>query len=288
RGNYELNDWISVIAQGYFNKSETHTIQQPGPIVGGCNVVIPRYANDAQWLPSNLVALLDARTDDQAPWSPTGYVPGLGNREVFTDQFTYNMLVGLEGSVPGTDWTWDTTLQRGESVTNALTTGTASLERLRTVMSAPFFGAGFSATGNVAGGGFGANAATCTSGLNPFDPNLVVSQDCIDAIEAPLKETGKMVQTVAEANLQGRVFELPAGAVRAAVGATYRENSYTFLEDNLKERDSAFNDQILGIYPARSVDASMSSKEVYGEISVPLLHDIPGIQLLEVIGGARY
>jgi outer membrane receptor protein involved in Fe transport len=288
RGNYELNDWISVVAQGYFNKSQTHTIQQPGPIVGGWNVVIPRYANDAQWLPSNLVALLNARTDPQAAWSPTGYVPGLGNREVFTDQFTYNMLAGLEGSVPGTDWTWDATVQRGESVTNALTTGTASLERLRTVMSAPAFGAGFSRTGNATGGGFGANAATCTSGLNPFDPNLVVSQDCIDAIEAPLKETGKMVQTVAEANLQGRVFELPAGAVRAAVGATYRENSYTFLEDNLKERDSAFNDQILGIYPARSVDASISSKEVYGEISVPLLHDLPGIQLLEIIGGARY
>src|SRR5690606_18840059 len=109
-----------------------------------------------------------------------------------------------------------------------------------------------------------------------------------DAVEAPLKETGKMLQTVAEANLQGALFELPAGAVRAAVGATYRENSYTFLEDNLKERDSAFNDQILGIYPARSIDASISNKEVYGELSVPLLSDIPGIQLLELTGGARY
>ena len=288
RGNYEINDWVSVIAQGYFNKSETATVQQPGPIVGGWNVVIPRYANDSQWLPSNLVALLDARTDPTAPWSPTGYIPGLGNREVFTDQFTYNILTGLEGSIPGVDWTWDATVQHGESVTNALTTGTASLERLRTVMSAPFFGAGFSRTGNAAGGGFGANAATCTSGLNPFDPNLVVSQDCLDAISAPLKETGTMLQTVWEANAQGKVIDLPAGALRTAVGATYRENTYTFLEDNLKERNSAFNDQILGIYPARSVDASINSKEVYGELSIPLIHDTPGIQLFELIGGARY
>jgi iron complex outermembrane receptor protein len=288
RGNYEINDWVSVIAQGYFNKSQTATVQQPGPIVGGWNVVVPRYANDSQWLPSNLVALLNARTDPNAPWSPTGYVPGLGNREVFTDQYTYNMLVGLEGKIPGTDWTWDATVQRGESVINSLTTGTASLERLRAVMSAPFFGAGFSRTGNAAGGGFGANAAKCTSGLNPFDPNLVVSQDCIDAVEAPLKETGKMVQSVWEANLQGGLFELPAGEVRAAVGATYRENAYTFLEDNIKERDSAFNDQVLGIYPARSVDAAINSKEVYGEISIPLIHDLPFVQLLEVVGGARY
>jgi outer membrane receptor protein involved in Fe transport len=288
RGDYEINDWVSVIAQGYFNKSQTATVQQPGPITGGWNVVVPRYANDSQWLPSNLVALLNARTDPNAPWTPNGYVPGLGNREVFTDQYTYNMLVGLEGTIPSTDWTWDMTVQRGESVINALTTGTASLERLRAVMSAPAFGAGFSRTGNAPGGGFGANAATCTSGLNPFDPNLVVTQDCIDAIEAPLKETGTMVQSVWEANLQGKVFDLPAGEVRTAFGATYRENDYTFLEDNIKERDSNFNDQVLGIYPARSVDASINSKEVYGEISVPLIHDTPFIQLLELVGGARY
>jgi len=288
RGNYEINDWVSVIAQGYFNKSETETIQQPGPIVGGWNVVVPRYANDASYLPANLVALLNARTNPNAPWSPVGYVPGLGNREVFTDQYTYNMLAGFEGSIPGIDWTWDVTAQRGESVTNALTTGTASLERLRTVMSAPAFGAGFSRVGNATGGGFGANAATCTSGLNPFDPNLVVTQDCIDAVSAPLKETGTMVQSIWEANAQGKIIDLPAGEVRTAIGATYRENEYTFLEDNLKERDSAFNDQILGIYPARSIDEEITSKEVYGEISIPLIHDTPGIQLFELVGGIRY
>ena len=288
RGDYEINDWVSVIAQGYFNKTQTATVQQPGPIVGGWNVVVPRYANDSAWLPANLVTLLNARTDPQAPWSPTGYVPGLGNREVFTDQFTYNMLVGLEGNIPGIDWNWDATVQRGESVTNSLTTGTASLERLRAVMSAPFFGAGFSRTGNPAGGGFGANAATCTSGLNPFTPDLVVSQDCIDAVEAPLKETGTMVQSVWEANVEGKVIDLPAGELRTAFGASYRENEYTVLEDNIKERDSNFNDQVLGIYPARSVDASINSKEVYGEISIPLIHDTPGIQMLEFVGGARY
>jgi outer membrane cobalamin receptor len=297
RGNYEVTDWVSVIAQGYFNKSHTATVQQPGPIVGGWNVVIPRYQNtvvngvtynDSDWLPANLVALLNARTNPNAAWSPTGYVPGMGNREVFTDVYTYNMLAGLEGVIPGLDWTWDMTVSRGESVTNALTTGTSSLERLRVVMSAPFFGKGFSRIGNAAGGGFGANAARCTSGLDLFNPNLVVSQDCIDAIEAPLKETAVMTQTIWEANAQGRLFDLPAGEVRTAIGATYRKNSYTFLEDNIKEADSSFLDQTLGIYPARSIDASLSSKEVYGEISIPLIHDTPGIQLLELNGGIRY
>jgi len=287
RGTYDINDWVSAIMQGYFNTSHTETVQQPGPIVGGWNVVIPRYANDSTWLPSPLVGLLNARNNPQGSWSVTGYVPGLGNREVITDNYTYNMLFGFEGSIPGTEWNWNVTWNRGQSATDFLTTGVASLERLRTVMSAPNFGAGFVRSGNAAGGGFGANAARCTTGLNPFN-GATPSQDCIDAIKADLKETATMRQTVWEANLEGPLFELPAGQIRTAVGATYRENLYEFREDTLKERDTGFQDQALGIYPARSINEGLSSREVYGEISIPVLSDIPGIQMLELIGGIRY
>src|SRR4029079_15157411 len=38
----------------------------------------------------------------------------------------------------------------------------------------------------------------------------------------------------------------------------------------------------------RSIDAAINSKEVYGEVSIPLIHDTPGIKLLELVGGARY
>ena len=287
RGSYEINDWLSVIAQGYFNKTHTETVQQPGPIVGGWNVLIPRYDNDANWLPENLVTLLDLRDNPDAPWSVTGYVPGLGNREVITDAYTYNLLAGFEGTIPDTDWTWDATVQRGESVSNFLTTGVASLSRLRAVMAAPNFGAGSVFNGNAAGGGFGANRATCTSGLNPFS-GIEISQDCIDAVKADLKETAFMEQEVWEANFQGPLFEMWAGEVRTAFGATYRKNHYEFREDTIKERASSFQDQALGIYPARSIDANINSKEVYGEISIPLLRDLPAIQMLELIGGIRY
>jgi iron complex outermembrane recepter protein len=296
RGHYDISDWISFVAQGYFNKSSTSTVQQPGPITGGWNVVIPRYTgqvvngvaqNDSTWLPANMVALLNARTDPNASWSVTGYVPGLGNREVFTDVTTYNVLAGFEGKIPAIGWSWDVTVSQGESNTDALTTGVASLERLRAVMTAPNFGTGFVRQGNATGGGFGANRATCTSGLNPFG-TTPISADCIAAVNADLKETASMEQTVWEANAQGKVFDLPAGSVRAAVGATHRSNSYTFLEDTLKTRTSGFLDQALGIYPASDIESTLKSKEVYGEVSVPLLSDLPGIRALELIGGIRY
>jgi outer membrane receptor protein involved in Fe transport len=179
------------------------------------------------------------------------------------------------------------TLSKGESNTDALTTGVASLERLRAVMTQPNFGAGFVRQGNAAGGGFGANRATCTSGLQPFS-GVAISADCIDAINADLKETANMDQTVWEANAQGKILDLPAGSIRGAVGATHRSNTYVFLEDTLKTQTSGFLDQALGIYPANNIDAKLTSKEVYGEISIPLLAGLPGVKSLELVGGARY
>ncbi len=300
RGNYDISDNISFIAQGYFSTTHSETVQQPGPITGGWNVLVPRYLgrpaedtvngvtyNDADWLPDTLVSLLNARTDPDAPYSVTGYVPGLGNRESITDNYTYNLLAGFEGTIPNSSWSWDITAQRGESVTNFLTTGVASLARLRAVMAAPNFGAGFQQTGNVAGGGFGAGQGTCTTGLNPFS-DQAPSADCVQAVTADLKETGIMKQTVFEANLAGGLFELPAGEVLTALGATYRDNHYIFREDTLKERNSSFLDQALGIYPAQSIDEKLRSHEIYGEVSVPLLHNLPGIDLLELVGGIRY
>jgi len=291
RGHYDITDWVSVVAQGYFNRTHTETVQQPGPIVGGWNVVIPRYTTgavqDSAWLPSNLVALLNARTNPNADWSVTGYVPGLGNRATVTDNYTYNMLAGLEGSIPGSDWTWDITGSQGESLVHATTYGVASLARLRAVMSAPNFGAGFSQQGNAIGGGFGANKATCTSGMNPFS-GATVSPDCVAAVTADLRDTAVMTQTVWEGNIQGKVLTLPAGDLRTSFGATYRKNKYIFQSDTVKIVDQSFLDQALGIYPARNINASISSKEVYGEVSIPLLRDLPGIKMLEVNGGIRY
>jgi iron complex outermembrane receptor protein len=97
-----------------------------------------------------------------------------------------------------------------------------------------------------------------------------------------------MQQTVWEANIQGKVLSLPAGDLRTSLGATYRRNAYVFLEDTLKTSGTSFQDQALGIYPANDIDAEISSREVYGEVSIPLLHSLPLIKMLEFNGGIRY
>lgn len=286
RGNYEINDWVSVFADGMFSKVSTTTVQEPGPITSGWSVLVP---NDGRALPAELKQVLDSRANPTGDFSLRTMLPF--NRGSKTDVFTYNMTVGLDGKVPGTDWTWTLFGSQGESETNVLQTGFASLQRLRTVMQAPNWGAGFTAKGNSGApdNGFAGATATCTSGINPFSYQYggTISQDCIDAVSANLKTRAVMQQSVWEFDAQGSLFALPAGNVSAAIGASYRHNNYHFDNDTYTTQGMMFNDQILGLYPSGNSKGRITAKEVYGELLIPVLKDIPGIRSLELELGGR-
>jgi len=236
---------------------------------GGCtnNQVIGSF------LPAQLQTALNGRANPNLPFQLFTYMPD--DRETFTDVMTYNIMTGFEGSVPGTDWTWEAFVTQGESHTYARQTGVYSLERTQSVISAPGFGRGLVLQGNQESGGFGASTGRCTSGLNFFTPPAGgFSNDCLEAIRADLKNRSKFRQTIAEFNLQGGAFALPAGDLRFAVGASYREMDYEFLNDTLTTQGRSYLDQALGIYPSGEVkNRLIDVKELYGELLIPVLAD---------------
>jgi len=310
RGNYEINDWIGVFSQATFTRVQTRTVQQPSPSVNGWAALVPA----SNPVPDELRTILDSRifpaTGDQAladamhcdpsalatagavgsgascDWQLTYYL-NYANRIARTDVYTYNIVAGFQGTVPDTDWTWELYASPGESETSSLTTGIASLTRFREVVSSPDWGAGFSGQGNPLFGGFGASSATCTSGFDPFDLDQDISQDCIEAISADLQTRAVMKQTVFEFNAQGGLFDIPAGQVRAAIGASHRSNEYTFTNDTLTSQGRSFQDQAIGIYPSGSSAGEIKVNELYGELLIPVVGDLPGIQRLELNIGAR-
>ncbi|WEK46968.1 MAG: TonB-dependent receptor [Candidatus Andeanibacterium colombiense] len=306
RGNYEINDWIGVFGQAMFSHVHTETRNEPGPITGGWGVTMDILRNDPtiqssdpdyyasgvrQLINQNDVGtdlwnLLMSRDNPYAPFSITALMPD--DRQTFTDVMTYNLIAGLEGFIPGTDWTWDISANHGVSSTYAKQTGIYSLERLRTVLNSGHFGEGFQATGNPSQGGFGASTATCTSGLNFYNPPAGgFSEDCLEAIRADLKNRSLTRQTIVEANLQGKLLDLPAGELRAALGASYRELNFEFDNDTLTTQGRSFNDQALGIYPSGNSAGSFNVKELYGELLVPILSDTPFIKNLGLELGGR-
>lgn len=362
RGNYELNDWISIFGQGLYSKTKTHTTQQGGAITSGWDVFIPYgtgvYTGSAnpstaygsignpssvilngmtyngaayldttpgdltdnptnpvfrteygsqfscalaatggctnnqvlgQFLPAELQQLLNIRTDPNGRVELNYAWPE--NRSVTNNVTTFNLLAGFEGSVPGTDWTWEAFGNYGETTTFTRQTGTFSLTRLRTLLTAPAFGRGLTANSNEASArpAFGANFAGCTSGFNIFTtPWDEVSQNCKNAIRSDLKNNQTIGQLIVEANAQGSLFALPAGEIKAAVGASYRELDFEFFNDTITGQGQSFLDQVVGIYPSSDSFGSIRTKEVYGELLIPLLHDIPFIKQLDLEVGGRY
>jgi len=263
---------------------------------GSSNAVLAACANSAvggctnnqaigQFLPANLQAALNARgvfgSNANNPVQLNYGIPE--PRTVFTDVDTFNMTAGLEGYIPGTDWSWEAFANYGLSTTFARQTGTYSLTRARSLLQAPGFGLGYvnnsntaSIRQNVVNGvqyGFGSNIATCTSGFNVFEGWDAISDDCKEALRADLKNRSTVKQMIWEANTTGTLIDLPAGELKAALGASYRKTTYEFINDTLTTQDASFLDQSIGIYPSIDFDASITTKELYGELLVPVLKD---------------
>ncbi len=365
RGNYEINDWIGVFADGMFSNSTTYTVQEPGAMTFGWDIILPwgdgvytgnvssplgsffqSYQNPyvpaaaingaanpaflygvpnttfkgyngilpcatpgnagykatgctntdvfSAVIPQGVQDLLNARPDPNGSFSLTGFLPL--PRETFSDVTTYTMTAGLQGAIPGTDFTWEAFASHGMSRTLSRQTGMYSLSRLRGIMTAPNFGQNFSYRSNDSAGlglggtsaGFGATTGTCTSGLNFFQGYQGVSEDCFEAISSDVSNRLTTQQTIAEVNLQGGLFDLPYGQLRFALGASYREQRFEFVNESLATMGRSFNDSIVGIYPSANMEKSgYDVKELYGELLIPVLADLPFAREFNLEVGGR-
>lgn len=222
-----------------------------------------------------------SRCGQDAGWQlnqQPGWLPPRGTENTAN---LFQVALGLRGDLGISDWTYDLYTSHGTSETQTNYVGFLSIRNYMSIMSAPNFGKGYSETGPAS------KYFTCTSGLSPFVPNLEVSEDCVDAITARSVDRNTMQQRIFEGGAQGRVMDLPAGEMRAAVGSTYRWNAYKFTPDALVDRHYT-RDYSAGAFGSGDLDEEVSVKEVYGELLIPLLRDLPLIQSLEAELGARY
>ena len=109
---------------------------------------------------------------------------------------------------------------------------------------------------------------------------LVPGAKAGDRVVADLSRKG--TQDVVAVNLSGPVFQLPAGPVDVAVGAEYhREGSSQFYDPFTHSGLSSFQQ-------AADTVGAYNSKEVYGEVNIPLLKNQPLAHELSLQGAVRY
>jgi iron complex outermembrane recepter protein len=125
-------------------------------------------------------------------------------------------------------------------------------------------------------------SATCA----PFDPfGYGMASAAAEAYVTDLaKATSTLTQRDLNVSLNGDVFQLPAGGLKAALGYENRRESSAFVPDQ-------FYQDGLGYYsPEEPLAGSFLTNEVYGEVLVPLLSPTQNIHFshrLEIEGAVR-
>jgi len=237
-----------------------------------------------------------ARLGRDSPWQAETYLADsfVGRNTVNVNQ-TWQVEAGLNYKLPFSDWTSELYYSRGESMASNTNNGNRSLARWRALVSAADYGRNSTLQSNLTNNvsttspGFGSVPVPCTSGFYDlmFKGDAKPSDDCVYAVNAALQTKTQNQQDIGELNFQGGLFDLPAGQVRAALGYQYRRNAAQFTPDILQSTAS-FTDQVIGVYPTGYLDASGKARDVYAEMLLPVLSDLPFLKKFELEVGGRH
>ena len=207
------------------------------------------------------------------PTNPTGQALTLERRRIgevgarifFQETNTFRVLTGAKGNF-GANWDWNAALNWGRNTGIDGSTNVANLDRVDLTLDRTRCSTAVGA------------AIPCGNYLG----NGSLSPAVLKYILATTRDTGGNDQKSASANVSGQLFELPAGPVGFASGLEFRKESGWRNPDSLTVMGAANanrQDPIAGEYTAR---------EIYAELSVPLLKQMPFFESLNVNAAGRY
>ncbi len=262
KAKYEVSDQLTAFLQS--NYSHVEVMQRGGlpPAVTVWQAPIPR---DGRAVPAALNTLLDSRANPNGAWSLYQVLNWVGPVEPVNTNNVWQVMAGLEGNLKNKDWSWEAYISRGETEILAENFSLPSLERYQFLMGKPNYGKGGPyAFGAPNPGGYN---VTCTTGLPQF-AQFTPSADCMESIMDRMRNVTKLTQDIAEANLQGGLFNLPAGEVRFSAGADWRRNTFRYDPGNPQ---SHLLDNPVGIFASNGTLGGTSVRELYGELLIPVL-----------------
>lgn len=181
------------------------------------------------------------------------------------------------------DWQWDVGMDYGHRT--ALGTGPGALN-IKTLYTGPSFLD--PVTGTVTCGYLGSPTPNCDASYDPFvtdSPNTIAA---INANRVYTLSRDYSQEKIWRVDLNGSVVDLPAGTVQLALGGRYRQEASVNKIDPMVQLNPTTGSCPLGSGCTVGMSGHFNVKEVFAEVFIPLLHDLPGIQSLNVTIGDRY
>lgn len=202
-------------------------------------------------------------------------------RGATNDREMYRAVAGVKGSFEsiggfGSDWSWELSHLYGRTTLNSITNGLVGTDRL-------YYGLRVEQVPGAAPGTYqctdpGARATGCVP-IDPFNPYTQAMKDYL-TVSAGQSGRNDLEDTVAV--ISGSLFDLPAGPFQAVLGVE-RRSFAGFLDYADQINVGTVTGNVIG-----DVDRVKTvTKEIFAEVNVPILKDLPFAQELTANGSFR-
>lgn len=227
---------------------------------------------------------VDANEDLINP-NATFRLEALGNRANSVETWQGQVTGGFRGALLDTGWSWDASYSYNRMDQDREFTGYPFKTGFANSLGPSFLDGNGTPTCGVPG----APIAGCVP-LNIFNLGDPDQLDALRAISAVYTDKYEYEMQSAVLALDGELFDLPAGAVQAAAGVEYRDQSGKFDTDFLTQGAAPlFKDCLLSSDTCTGDSyGQFDVTELYAEIFVPILTDAPFARSLNVTLGVRY
>ena len=273
---YKVRDNLQFFAQTVFTNYRSGNTLAATPAAGPTGFIVPVTNPN---IPQDLRTILASRPNPTAPFS-FGFRPlDIGPRIALTNNNVWQILGGLRGDVPEIDGSYEVYAAYGRYDTVTNQTGNIQRSAVQRLLDSP--------TGGAATG--------CTS-FDPFGSGQLTPA-CVAAISPQTKNQEQLEQRIVEATVQGGLGKIlpmmqpPAGEIRFSLGTQFRSEEYSFIPDALlaaPAQPPLTGFDVAGFNAAPPLNGEIEAYELFGEVLVPLISDVPFFQTVDATFGYRF
>ena len=266
-GHYDVSDNITFIAEGFFNDRTSDQSLRPEPLLGDA---ISTVVNGVIVYPGFIVPA-------NAPGNTTGQAitafltpVQFGPRMYHQDSKTFRIHTGFQGTIAD-KFDWELGYVDQENTTRTEVRNEGNFNHLGQIT-------GQFPCIDVPGG--------CTNGLPTVMPNFFNGPNMFTPAQVAYltftnTDNNDATERVAYANISGPLFELPYGTLKGAIGVEYRQEHGADRPDALVQEGFAPN-------PSGPTAGGYHDSSIYGELSIPLLANLPFAKSLIITPSGRF
>jgi outer membrane receptor protein involved in Fe transport len=268
RGRFEVSPASEAYAQALY--ADYSATRQLAPADSGILLVPPTNP----YLPPDLAKLVASRVNPSVPFRFFARPTVLGPRTAENDRELLQATVGLRGAAFDR-WRYDVYVQSGYNERTERQQGITRISKYQELL--------FAADGGQ----------SICGGLNVFGKDRI-SAECAAYVATSAANEARTEQTIAEASLDGPLFDLPAGELQVAAGVFHKRDDFEYVPDPVLAVMLPGVPGVIGPRPDVSglgAGAARAGQEtntdLYVEALVPLLRDDAAGRLLELDVGYR-